>query len=420
MATLGSFPPAACLEYSSQPGAGSKDKELGCDSSLASSLGRAIHRGVRLQINPSKTWDGCHSLISCYSNQIGYPIYEAVAGKFPRGGYNRRRRLRVRGKAAPTTTTERPFVRVWNSLIRSVQPNFGLRNLTNPLVNLFNNGNANFIETVPLQAQSYAETQDTQQKPPSQTATTKNPNKRKRKRRKQQKQRPSYDSVEQLDDPYDPYYSSDYLRLSLAHQQQQQQPMFYYGPNLGSYYDTRRLQALNDYAALNDYTSSQVGYYDPLFDAGSAPIDDQELEYASDEELGKLNTKKLTVLRPLSLTIKLPSNTDTNDESEVNDNAAADEVVNDVANDENDVEASVGNKPEDGSSSTANEIATAALSESMRNALGTYMRDDPENRQRQRQSEKPAETETPAVERPRQRHHLFFTARLFKSPRNHQ
>lgn len=311
-------------------------------------------------------------------------------------------------------------MRVWNSLIRSVQPNFGLRNLTNPLVNLFNNGNANFIETVPLQAQSYADTQDTQQKPPSQTATTKNPNKRKRKRRKQQKQRPSYDSVEQLDDPYDPYYSSDYLRLSLAHQQQHQQPMFYYGPNLGSYYDTRRLQALNDYAALNDYTSSQVGYYDPLFDADTAPIDDQELEYASDEELGKLNTKKLTVLRPLSLTIKLPSNTDTNDESEVNDNAAADEVVNDVANDENDVEASVGNKPEDGSSSTANEIATAALSESMRNALGTYMRDDPENRQRQRQSEKPAETETSAVERPRQRHHLFFTARLFKSPRNHQ
>lgn len=353
-----------------------------------------------------------------YSSQVGFPNYKAATDKIPHGGYNRRRHLRLRGKAAPATTTERPFVRVWNSLVRSVQPNFGLRNLTNPLVNLFNNGNANFIETVPLHAQSYADPQDSQQKPPSRTATTNSLNKRKRKRRKQQKQRPSYDSVEQLDDPYVPYYGSNYLRLSLA-QQQQQQPMFYYGPNVGSYYDAHRLQALNDYAALNDYTNSQLGYYDPLFDAGTAPIDEQELEYASGEDLGKLNTKKLTVLRPLALTIKLPS-PDPTDESEADNNVAADEVITDVANDENDVDASVGNKPEDGSSSTDNEISTASLSESMRNALGTYMRDDLESRQRQRQSEKPVETETAAVERPRQRHHLFFTARLFKSPRSHQ
>lgn len=339
-------------------------------------------------------------LIFFQSSQIGHPIHEGVVNKFPLGGYNRHRRLRGRGKAAPTTTTERPFVRVWNSLIRSVQPNFGLRNLTNPLVNLFNNGNANFIETVPLQAENFADSQDSQQKPQSPIATTRNPNKRKRKRRKQQKQRPTYDSVEQIDDPFD-YYGPDYMRLSLV---QQQQPMFYYGSNLGSYYDTRRLQALNDY-------NHQIGYYDPQFAAGSDTTD--ELDYTSGGELGKLNTKKITVLRPLALAVKLSSNDPTTVDSETNTKEGADDAAIVVASNDDDVDVSVGDKPEGSNSSIPNDISIAGFTGSMRNALGTYMRDDLENRQRQRQSENKVDTKT-SIERPRQWQHLLFTARLFK------
>lgn len=293
-------------------------------------------------------------------------------------------------------------MRVWNNLIRSVQPNFGLRNLTNPLVNLFNNGNANFIETVPLQAENFADSQDSQQKPQSPIATTRNPNKRKRKRRKQQKQRPIYDSVEQIDDPFD-YYGSDYLRLSLV---QQQQPMFYYGPNIGSYYDTRRLQALNDY-------NHQVGYYDPQFVAGADTTDEQELDYTSGDELGKLNTKKITVLRPLALAVKLPSNVPSTAESETNTKEGADDATIVVASNDDDADASVGDKPEGSNTSIPNDISIAAFSESMRNALGTYMRDDLENQQRQRQSENQVDTKT-SIEKPRQWQHLLFTARLFK------
>lgn len=292
-------------------------------------------------------------------------------------------------------------MRVWNSLIRSVQPNFGLRNLTNPLVNLFNNGNANFIETVPLQAENFSDSQDSQQKPQSPIATTRNPNKRKRKRRKQQKRRPNYDSVEQIDDSFD-YYGSDYLRLSLL---QQQQPMFYYGSNIGSYYDTHRLQAFNDY-------NHQVGYYDPLFAAGTDTTDEQELDFTSDGELGKLNTKKFTVLRPLALAVKLSSNEPTA-ESEANTKEGADDAAIVEASNDDDANASVGDTPEGSNSSIPNDISIAAFSESMRNALGTYMRDDLENRQRQRQSENKVDTKT-SIERPRQRHHLLLTARLFE------
>lgn len=269
-------------------------------------------------------------------------------------------------------------------------------------MNLFNNGNANFIETVPLQAENFADSQDSQQKPQSPIATTRNPNKRKRKRRKQQKQRPIYDSVEQIDDPFD-YYGSDYLRLSLV---QQQQPMFYYGPNIGSYYDTRRLQALNDY-------NHQVGYYDPQFVAGADTTDEQELDYTSGDELGKLNTKKITVLRPLALAVKLPSNVPSTAESETNTKEGADDATIVVASNDDDVDASVGDKPEGSNTSIPNDISIAAFSESMRNALGTYMRDDLENQQRQRQSENQVDTKT-SIEKPRQWQHLLFTARLFK------
>ncbi|KAH8417746.1 hypothetical protein KR222_005284, partial [Zaprionus bogoriensis] len=245
---------------------------------------------------------------------------------------------------------------------------------------------------------SYSDSQEQKQQTPP--ATTQNPNKRKRKRRKQQKRRPVYDSLDQDDATYD-YYASA-LRLSMA----QQQPMFYYGPDIGSYYDSQRLQAFNDYA------SSQPSYYNPLF-ADSAPVEEheEELQFNSDENLGKLNTKKVTVLRPLGLTIKLPAN----DQPSALINSDTEEILANEEPDNEEVNASLSNPNADSdSASVDDDDGSAALSASMRNEIGTYMRDDLENRERQRQSEKQVEPATSAVEKPRQHQHFLFAARLFK------
>ncbi|XP_034487811.1 uncharacterized protein LOC117791975 [Drosophila innubila] len=320
--------------------------------------------------------------------QSDYPSY--VQNTLTRSGYNRRRQLKSRGKAASTTTTERPFIRVWNNLVRSVQPNFGFRNLSIPFVNLFNNGNANIIETVPLQAQLYSDDNEDEQDQSSSGATMQSSNKRKRKRRKQQRRRPIYESVEQ-DDPYD-FYGAP-LR-------QQQKPIYYYGPNVDSYYDMRRLQAYNDYA-------NQANYYEQYYEDGQS--EEEQPEYASEENLGK----KYAVLRPLGLAIKV-SSSDSPAAIEIDEETDESLLANDAANENVDAPEVVDD------SSSMQDDSTSTLSESMRNVIGTYMRDDQRNRQRQRQSEKKVEAISSAKTKPRNRHSFLLAARLVNAANKHQ
>lgn len=276
--------------------------------------------------------------------------------------------------------------------MRSVQPNFGLRNLTNPLVNLFNYGNANVIETVPLQAQLYGDDQEDEQD--QSEVPTENSNKRKRKRRKQQRRRPIYDSSEQ-DDSNDYYGSSLPLPLRTR-----QQPMYYYGPNVDRYYDLRRLQAYNDYA-------NQASYYQQYYEDG--PSEEEQPEYTAEETLGK----KYTVLRPLRLAIKV-SNSDSPAAIELDEENDESLLANDAANENDDAPEVVDD------SSSMQDDSTSTLSESMRNAIGTYMRDDQRNRQRQRQSEKQVEAISSAKSKPRNRHSFLLAARLVNVANKHQ
>ncbi|KAH8381745.1 hypothetical protein KR093_011520, partial [Drosophila rubida] len=224
-------------------------------------------------------------------------------------------------------------------------------------------------------------------------ATTQSPSKRKQKRRKQQKRRPAYDSLEQDDDPFD-FYGSSALPIALPHQQ----PMYYYGPHLDSYYDLRRLQAYNDYA-------QQASYYDPYYEEG-------ESQYTNEENVRKLNGKKYALLRPLALAIKMPNSEaapltilDVNDDNAANDEDA---IIDDVTTESGDAGA-----VESADQSVANEdSASMVLSESMRNAIGTYMRDDQRNRQRQRQGEKKVEALGLAKIKPRNWHSFPIADRL--------
>ncbi|EDW67679.2 uncharacterized protein [Drosophila virilis] len=322
-------------------------------------------------------------------SQIIYPRYQFIQSRYPSDGLKRNHNLAGQAKAAPSTTTERPFLRVWNSFLRSVQPNFGLQNLTNPLVNLFNNGNTNIVETLPVQAVYTDEHEDELQQQQSSTSGTQSANKRKRKRRKQQKRRPVYDSQEQ-DDPYD-YYGAP-LTVSLP----QHQPMFYYGPS--DYYGMRRLQHYN-----------QPNYYDQYFEDNlQAEGDAQD---AAEESLGELNAKKYTVLRPISLAIKLPS-------EELSAETILDESNDDnLANEDEDENYGVDTEGGVGSAATDATNDDHELSESMRNALGAYMRDDHRNRQRQRQSDTHKEMGAPAKVKPRKHQRYLLAARLVK---NHQ
>ncbi|XP_064551099.1 uncharacterized protein LOC135437165 [Drosophila montana] len=327
------------------------------------------------------------------SNHIIYPRYEFIQSRSPSAELKRNRNLPGQAKAAPSSTTERPFLRVWNSFLRSVQPNFGLHNLTNPLVNLFNNGNTNIIETLPVQAVYTDELDEELQQQQSSTSGTQSANKRKRKRRKQQKRRPIYDSQEQ-DDPYN-YYGAP-LPVSLP----PHQPMFYYGPS--DYYGMRRLQHYNDYAP-------QPNYYDQYFEDNLLVEDDAQ--DAAEENLGKLNANKYTVLRPISLAIKLPSD-------ELSVGTTLDESIDHNSANENEDE-TYGINTEGGVGSAATDATNDdhELSESMRNALGTYMRDDHRNRQRQRQSDTHKKMGAPAKVKPRKHQRYLLAARLVK---NHQ
>ncbi|XP_001358086.4 uncharacterized protein [Drosophila pseudoobscura] len=262
------------------------------------------------------------------------------------GGYRRRRIHDIQGKAAPTTTTERPLVRVWNSFIRSVQPSLSWRNLTNPLANFFNDGSANIIETSPVFLQSLDEDLDPQ--PESPTPESQSSKKRKRKRRKQQKRRPAFDAQE-----YDPY---DYYAPPLP----PAEPMFFYDTNSGSYYGVQRFSP-------QDFQANYYNHFDPA----------SEGEPQEPTVLGKINTKKIALLRPLPLSAvgtvdasdSANQNEDTDDEIDSNDSTALTDATS----------YGIGEEDDDAASQSP-------LSESMRNALGTYMRDDQPNRQRQRQS----------------------------------
>ncbi|EDW83156.2 uncharacterized protein Dwil_GK22704, partial [Drosophila willistoni] len=298
------------------------------------------------------------------------------------GGY-KRQRLHVRGKAAPTTTTERPFIRVWNSFVRSVQPNFSLRNLTNPLVNLFNDGTANIIETPPVFVQSI-DPEEQQQFQNVEVDRPQSSNKKKRKRRKQQKRRPVIDS-EEFYDPYD-YYGAPPAQPSLL---PQAQPMFFFDTNSGSYYGVQRFRP-------EDF-DDQRNYYNQFYGSGLQSQSNEEngeepeMEDEEPTPLAKLNTKKVTLLRPLTLLVQT-----TDDKNDVNA-AAVEESAS--------TEDNTTTEPSAGDSEDA-EASYSSLSESMRNALGTYMRDDHLNRQRQRH-EVSAAAESSVSVTPRHRHGYF-------------
>ncbi|XP_017074574.1 uncharacterized protein LOC108110163 [Drosophila eugracilis] len=290
-----------------------------------------------------------------------YPV-KYVLLPSARGGY-RRRYVHSLAKAAPTTTTERPLVRVWNSFVRSVQPAFSFRNLTNPLANFFNDGSANIIETSPVYLHSYDDEQELQNEEPA-PAVPQNSNKRKRKRRKQQKRRPVYDSEENDDaySPYDPYFIPPPPPPSA-------QPMFFYDTNSGSYYGVQRFSP-QDFQAnfYNNYNNQAESEAEEM-------VSEPEVESPAVRRLG---TRKVTLLRPLHLS-----------SAKGQPPSKLAEVSKPVTSNENEdtVEEIDSSAP---SSATSNDeddgdIAThSPLSESMRNSLGTYMRDDRHTRQRQR------------------------------------
>ncbi|KAH8310700.1 hypothetical protein KR044_002617 [Drosophila immigrans] len=240
-------------------------------------------------------------------------------------------------------------------------------------------------------------------------ATTQNPSKRKRKRRKQQKQRrPAYDALEQDDDPYD-YYRGSALPIALP----QQQPLYYYGQNLDGYYDLRRLQAYHDYA-------QQPTYYDPSYYEESPSAEEQP-----EENVRKVNGKKYAVLRPLALAIKMPNS----------DAPVVIDVIDDANDDDdrlaaNDEDAAVADDDVTNANADASEGETVTtedsasgstvLSESMRNAIGTYMRDDQRNRQRQRQAEKKVEALGLAKIKPRNWRSFLVAERLVNASNKRQ
>ncbi|KAH8313746.1 hypothetical protein KR067_011132, partial [Drosophila pandora] len=298
---------------------------------------------------------------SARNNPVQYVLLPSA-----RGGY-KRRYVHNLGKAAAAPTTERPLVRVWNSFVRSVTPSISFRNLTNPLANFFNDGSANIIETSPVVLQSYDDEQNIHLEE-SYPAVQESSNKRKRKRRKQQKRRPSFDSEEFGDpyNPYDPYYTQS---PPLA----PEQPMFFYDTNSGSYYGVQRYSP-------QDF---QANFFSNFHE--QAEPEPEEVEPISEQipVLRKLSTRKVTLLRPVPLSSgKGQSQTHlaetvqpepTNSNEEVTDESDVDEgsTMSDAPTSEDD----------DG------DIAPQSpLSESMRNSLGAYMRDDHHTRQRQRQS----------------------------------
>ncbi|XP_017017433.1 uncharacterized protein [Drosophila kikkawai] len=294
-----------------------------------------------------------------------YPI-EYVLLPNAKGGY-RRRYVHGLGKAAPATTTERPLVRVWNSFVRSVQPAFSFRNLTNPLANFFNDGSANIIETSPVLIQSYDEEQELPYEEPA-PLTSPSSSKRNRKRRKQLKRRPVYDSDES-EDPYgsyEPYYAPP---PHPAHPQ----PMFFYDTNSGSYYGVQRFSPQDFQASFYHYPDQQQG-----------ELEQDENEQEEPAVMRRLGHRKVTLLRPLPVSPpKTPSAAKLTELSEPEATNESEDTIEETESDSDDSSASADATTGEDESDMATH---SPLSESMRNALGAYMRDDRHSRQRQRQT----------------------------------
>lgn len=174
-----------------------------------------------------------------------------------------------------------------------------------------------------------------------------------------------------------------------------EQPMFFYDTNSGSYYGVQRYSP-QDFQAnfLNNFHDQD----------GTEP---EEVEAYSEQipVLRKLSTRKVTLLRPVPLSSAKgqsqthltdtvpPEPTNNNEEVTEESDVSEDSATSDAPTSEDDGD--IGSQ--------------SPLSESMRNSLGAYMRDDNHTRQRQRQSGNEGRVfDSSAKVSPRHRQHHFL------------
>lgn len=276
------------------------------------------------------------------------------------------RRAPSRYQKSHPTTTERPFVRYWNNFIRNIRvpvPTITW-NMTNPLVNLFNAGYTNVIDT-PVGNYNHKNTKRKRSKNTRKHANTK------AKHSKKHKHTHAYDDDEETyqADDYNGYaapYTLDLNPNKIA---------YYYDASTGQYYKLQT-QYVNSYTSPEQQEQQLDGV-------------EEEQEEQIDEEAAAAQIEPPTTEAALDGNENENAHASQEGEDEgltgpeaVKDSGEVEIIPADVENfdDSDEVQTPVDQLVEPTKMSKAKNIKNV---EELRNAISAYMLDDRFNRMRQ-------------------------------------
>ncbi|XP_039947518.1 uncharacterized protein LOC120766214 [Bactrocera tryoni] len=272
------------------------------------------------------------------------------------------RRSPQRHQKSSPTTTQRPFIRYWNNFIRNIRvpvPTISW-NMTNPLVNLFNAGYTNVIDT-PVGNYNNRNT------------------KRKRRKKTHTHSDTKHKYTQAYDDDEETYQSVSYngYATPYTHDFEPQKAVYFYDPSTGQYY---KMQT----PYVNSYTLSE---------SQQQQLDDAEEEEEQMDESVEQEEPEAAQIEPPTTEAAVESGETENEETP---QANEEEALSDAEEVSGEVElipADVENFDDSEEVQTpAKQLVEATKMiksknvksvEELRNAISAYMLDDRFNRMRQ-------------------------------------
>ncbi|XP_053970019.1 uncharacterized protein LOC128871889 [Anastrepha ludens] len=284
------------------------------------------------------------------------------------------RRAPSRYQKASPTTTERPFIRYWNNFVRNIRlpvPSISW-NMTNPLVNLFNAGATNVIDSP---VGNY-----------NRRRTKRKRSKSTRKQTKKRKHTPTiYEGEEndtyQTSGGYGGYEEPFTVKFD------PRKTLYFYDASTGQYYNIRKTQTqyLNIYAP-NEQQQQQLDEVEEQEEEEVEEPDIQAESIAPQIEPPTMETGNESTEFSHEPMEQINEQPILSDSQEVQDSAEVEIIPPEVENiDESEEQTLVGQPFDD---IQLSKQQNAKNVEMLRNSIGTYMSDDRLNRMRQRTSTK--------------------------------
>ncbi|XP_054726739.1 uncharacterized protein LOC129236394 [Anastrepha obliqua] len=274
---------------------------------------------------------------------------------------------------ATLTTTERPFIRYWNNFVRNIRlpvPSISW-NMTNPLVNLFNAGATNVIDS-PVGNYNRRRTKGKRSKST-------------RKQTKKRKHTPTIYEGEE-NDAYQTAGGYGGYEEPFTVKFDPRKTLYFYDPSTGQYYNIRKTQTqyLNIYAPTEQQQQQQLDDIEEQEEEEVEEPDGQAASITPQIEPPTMETSNESTESSHEPMEQINEQPILSDSQKVQDSAEVEIIPPEVENiDELEEQTLDGHPFDDIQLSKQQNVKNVEM---LRNSIGTYMSDDRLNRMRQRTS----------------------------------